>query len=95
MAKPSATRLAQWKREFKELGTEQVRSGMIVGGWERGKREAARAWLEENDTVNWQAERATSRGPFFMNLRSAKWWGVALIVILVVFGGLRILRRLF
>jgi hypothetical protein len=67
----------QWPREFRELGAERVRSSLVVGGWDRQKRAAARLWLETADTRVWQRQHAGDAAPsrsFIAGLRGAKWW---------------------
>lgn len=88
--------IARWSREFRELGVERVRSGLIASRWESDKRRAARLWLERNDTANWQAARprSSSRGTFFLNARNAKWWGYATIGAFLLFGAVKLLRWL-
>lgn len=96
MAPASANEVARWNREFQELGAEQVRSGLILGRWDKDKRSAARQWLERNDALTWQARRpprSSSRGTFFLNLRSAKWWGYVGGALFLAMGLFRLWRR--
>ena len=66
----------KWLSEFEELGVAGVRNRMIVAGWEKEKRSAARQWLERRDVAEFQATRPTGSLPktFFMKGRSKWWW---------------------
>jgi hypothetical protein len=88
--------MAQWIREFKELGVERVRAGLLKGGWEADKRRAAKHWLERTDASDWQAERPpdSNRGTFFLNLRNARWWGYATVAMFLVFGLWRLWKKI-
>lgn len=81
-----------WKREFDELGPDKVRRALINAQWEKKKRAAARQWLDRSDSLNWNSARP-ARGAFMFRLHSAKWWGVAATVILVVMAAGRLLRK--
>ena len=95
MAPASASQIGKWKREFDEIGADRVRSGLIVGGWEREKRRVAQQWLDQADTVRWAAERPpeSDQGTFFLNLRNAKWWGIIIGTLLFGFALVRLWRR--
>jgi hypothetical protein len=97
VAAPSAAQIGEWNREFRELGAESVRSALLVKGqWAAEKRQAAKRWLEHTDAANWQAERPpeSDSGTFFMNLRSAKWWGIITGLLFFGFSIFRLLRRI-
>jgi hypothetical protein len=84
-----------WSREFKELGADRVRSGLVSGKWDRAKRTAARVWIETADARAWQEKRGGEGADsvsFILGLRNAKWWryvGPALMVL----GGIGLLLR--
>ena len=87
---------AKWVREFKELGASRVRDGVVVGGWERDKQQAARRWLERQDVKAWQAKQANvpaDRKSVRDRLRGSKWWIYAVAAIFVLVSAGRILRR--
>ena len=88
-------RRARWLSEFEDLGAEKVRNGMMVGGWEKEKRSAARQWLEHRDARNFQAARPSGSPPhtFFMKRRATWWWAYAAAAVLIMMGIARILRR--
>ena len=89
--KPSNEHLV-WKREFDALGPEAVRSALISGQWDARKRSAARQWLDRSDSLNWKNTRP-ERVPLMFRLHSAKWWGLAVAVIIGVMAIGRLLRR--
>ena len=52
---------ARWTAEFEEIGSERVRSEVMLGRWPADKRSHARQWLERKDVAAWQA-RADAGG---------------------------------
>ncbi len=93
----SASQIAQWTREFQELGAKQVRAELTLRRWDKEKSAAAKRWLERVDLARWAAEHPpeSSRGTFFLNLRNAKWWGYATGAIFLIYGLFRLWRRVF
>ena len=84
----------RWLREFEQLGTEKVRSGMITGGWEKEKRTTARQWLERRDARDFQAARRPGSSPstFIMKRRGAKWWAYVAGGAFLILGITRLFR---
>ena len=86
-----------WPREFKELGAERVRSGLISGHWDREKRAAARQWLEQAGARAWRQTRGdkppSESGSFIVRLRNATWWRYATTAIFILMGLGFLLRR--
>jgi hypothetical protein len=93
----TASQIAQWTREFQELGAKQVRADLTLRRWDKEKRDAAKKWLERDDLARWSEEHppGSSRGTFFLNLRNAKWWGIATGVVLGMWALFRVWRRIF
>jgi len=85
---------AKWFREFEGLGVSQVRGAAMSKGWEREKRQAARRWLERQDTKAWQERRkeAPDKVPWRRRLRESKWWMYVVGGLLLGFGALRLFR---
>jgi len=81
-----------WKREFDELGPEKVRTALIHAEWEPRKRAAARQWLDRADSLNWKNARP-ERGSMMFRLHSAKWWGLAVGVMVAGMAIGRLLRK--
>jgi len=92
----SASQIAQWNREFQELGAKQVRADLTLRRWDKDKSAAAKQWLEREDLARWVEEHPpdSSSGTFFLNLRGAKWWGIATGVILGAWAVFRMLKRM-
>ena len=47
-----------FRKEFKEMGRERVRSDLMYGRMSTEKQRAARMWLEQADAENWQRQHA-------------------------------------
>jgi hypothetical protein len=93
----SASQIAQWNREFQDLGAKQVRADLALRRWDNEKRDAAKRWLEREDLARWAAEHPpdSSQGTFFLNLRNAKWWGYITGAIFLIYGLFRLWRKMF
>jgi len=86
-----------WSREFKELGADRVRSGLLGGQWDRAKQSAARVWIETADARAWQEKRGgagSDSTSFILRLRNAKWWRYAAPTLMALAGIGLLLRRL-
>ena len=89
-------RTSQLAAEFEELGVSRVRAGLISGGWDAEKRQAARMWLERKDTAAWQASRpqqGQNSVPLKIRLQQSRWWPYVIGGLFVLLGAGRLLRR--
>lgn len=72
----AANQEEKWTEEFEGLGVSGVQNRMIVAGWDKEKRSAARRWLERRDIADFQSTRPSGSEPktFFMKGRKKWWW---------------------
>jgi hypothetical protein len=59
-------------KEFEEMGTDRVRSDLMLGRFTGTKRSEARVWLERTDAANWQAKRKPDARPSLMSNQAIK-----------------------
>jgi hypothetical protein len=85
----------KWYREFDELGVERVRSTALSTAWDRDKRQAARRWLEKQDTRAWRESRQglpADKVNWKQRMRTSRMWIYIGGGILLLFGALRLFR---
>jgi hypothetical protein len=86
---------AKWYREFDELGVERVRGTALSTAWDRDKRQAARRWLEKQDTRAWQESRKgipADKLSWKQRMKGSRFWMYAGAAVLLAFGALRLFR---
>ena len=84
----------KWTAEFKELGPDRVRSGMVTGRWSSEKRSVARQWLERTDIEKWQKTSTGNIGMASMRKKFKSGYfaaGIGIIFGLIALA--RVLRR--
>jgi hypothetical protein len=93
---PAQSAKADWSREFKELGTDAVRSALISGKWDREKKAAARVWIETADARRWQEKRGDGPGKqrLIRRLQKSPMWKYVMPAIGALMGIGLILRRM-